>query len=150
MATLQEQLALDLTAAAKGRDAFRLGVIRLLISAVRYREIELGAALDDAGVVQVIGTQIKQRRDSVEQYTKAGRNELAEKEVREITVLQTYLPQALTPAELAALVDAAVAEAGAKSPKEMGAVMKLLTPRIAGRAEGKQVADAVKARLVPK
>jgi uncharacterized protein YqeY len=150
MPTLQERLDHDLTAAAKSRDAFRLGVIRLLKSAVKYREIELGSTLDDASVIQVIGTQIKQRRDSTEQYTKANRLDLAEKEVREIAVLQTYLPQALTAEELGALVDAAVAEVGAKTPKEMGAVMKVLQPRIAGRAEGKQVADAVKARLTPK
>lgn len=150
MATLQERIDHDLITASKARDSFRLGVVRLLKSAIKYREIELGATLDDAAVIQVIGGQIKQRRDSVEQYTNAKRLELAEKEAREITLLQEYLPQQLSAEELTTLVDAAVTEAKATTPKEMGAVMKILQPRIAGRAEGKQVAEAVKARLAQK
>jgi uncharacterized protein YqeY len=150
MATLQEQIDQDLKTAAKARDDLRLGVVRMLKSAIKYREIEVGSSLDDAGVIQVIGTQIKQRRDAAEQYTNAKRADLAEKETKEIAVLQGYLPQQLSAQELAALVDEAVTQVGAKSPKEMGAVMKVLQPKVAGRAEGKAVAEAVKARLVAK
>lgn len=147
MATLRERLDEDLKAAARAKDEPRLTLIRALKSAITYKEIELGQALDEAGVLAVIGSMVKQRRDSVEQFTKGGRAELAARESAEISHLQGYLPQQLSPQELAALVDAAVLEAGAKSPKEMGAVMKLLKPRIAGRAEGKAVSEAVAARL---
>ena len=147
MATLRERLDDDLKTAARAKDEPRLTLIRALKSAITYKEIELGSALDDAGVVAVIGSMVKQRRDSVEQFTAGGRAELAARESAEIAHLQGYLPQQLSRDQLLALVYAAIAESGAKSPKEMGAVMKLLKPRIAGRAEGKAVSEAVQARL---
>ena len=147
MATLRERLDEDLKTAARAKDEPRLTLIRALKSAITYKEIELGSALDDAGVMAVIGSMVKQRRDSVEQFTAGGRSELAARESAEIAHLQGYLPQQLSREELLALVDAAIAESGAKSPKEMGAVMKLLKPKIAGRAEGKAVSEAVQARL---
>jgi uncharacterized protein YqeY len=150
MSSLKQRIEADLKAAAKAREELKLGVVRMLKSAVGYKEIEVGAELDDAGVVQVIGTLIKQRRDSVEQFTKANRADLADKESKEIVVLQGYLPQQLSASELAELVDKAIAAANAKSPKEMGAVMKVLQPQIAGRAEGKVVADLVKSKLTGK
>ena len=147
MPTLQQRLDEDLKTAAKAKDELRLTLVRALKSAIKYKEIELGSSLDDAGVIQVIGTLVKQRRDSVEQYTKGNRPELAERESKEIALLQGYLPAQLSAEELQKLVDEAIAEAGAKSPKEMGAVMKLLKPRVAGRAEGKTISEAVSARL---
>jgi uncharacterized protein YqeY len=147
MGTLRERLDEDLKTAARAKDEPRLTLIRALKSAITYKEIELGTALDDAGVVGVIGSMVKQRRDSVVQFTAGGRAELAARESAEIANLQGYLPQQLSREELLALVDAAIAESGAKTPREMGAVMKLLKPKIAGRAEGKAVSEAVQARL---
>jgi hypothetical protein len=103
--------------------------------------------LDDAGVHAVIASEIKRRRDSVEQYRAGNRPELADKEEAEIAILQAYLPQQLTPEELAAKVDEAVKQVGAQGMKDMGAVMKALMPEVQGRAEGKAVSDMVKARL---
>jgi len=147
MASLKERLDEDLKTAAKAKDEIRLNLVRAVKSAIKYKEIELGSSLDDAGVIQVMGTLIKQRRDSAEQFTKGNRPELAARENQEIAHLQAYLPQQLSAEELGALVDAAIAEANAKTPKDMGAVMKLLKPRVAGRAEGKVVSEAVSARL---
>lgn len=132
----------------RAKNELTLSVVRMLKSAVKYKEVEPGAAaLDDAGVQKVIATLIKQRRDSIQQFNDAGRPELAEKEEQEIAVLQKYLPQQLSAEELAELVQAAVAETGAQSAKDMGAVMKAVQPKVAGRAEGKAVSDAVKAAL---
>ena len=147
MATIKERLDEDLKTAAKARDEVRLNLVRAVKSAIKYKEIELSASLDEAGVMQLLSTLVKQRRDSAEQFEKGGRPELAARENQEIAHLQGYLPQALSEAELGALVDAAIAEAGASSPKDMGAVMKLLKPRVTGRAEGKAVSAAVQARL---
>ena len=147
---LKEQLDADLKAAMRDKDALKLSVVRMLKSAVKYREIELMKPLDDAGVLAVIGSEIKRRRDSVEQYRAGNRQDLAEKEEAEIRILQGYLPQQLTEDELRAKVDAAVASVGAKGPKDMGAVMKALVPEVQGRAEGKTVSEMVKARLAGK
>ena len=147
---LKEQLDADLKAAMRDKDALRLSVVRMLKSAVKYREIELMKPLDDAGVLVVIGSEIKRRRDSVEQYRAGNRQDLVEKEEAEIRILQGYLPQQLTEDELRAKVDAAVASVGAKGPKDMGAVMKALLPEVQGRAEGKTVSEMVKARLAGK
>ena len=147
MPHLPQRLDDDLKVAAKARDALRLAVIRGLKSAIQYKEIELGGPLDDAGVLQVVGTLIKQRRDAAEQFQRGHRPELAAREEEEIGVLQGYLPAQLTAPELAELVTAAIAEAGATGPRDMGAVMKLLKPRVAGRAEGKAVSEAVQAKL---
>ena len=126
-------------------------MLRMLKSAVKYKEVEPGGhALDDAGVLSVIQTLIKQRRDSVEQFRAGGRAELADKEEQEIAKLQSYLPAQLSADELRAEVRAAIAQVGAKGPKDMGAVMKALMPKVQGRAEGKAVSEAVKAELTPK
>jgi len=144
---LSERIDEDLKAAARAKDAARLGTIRLLKSQMKYREIEKGSGLDDGDIVSVISSMIKQRKDSASQYLAANRPELAQKENAEIAVLEGYLPRQLTDDELAALVRESVAAAGAKGPKDMGAVMRALMPKIAGRAEGKRVSDAVKSAL---
>lgn len=149
MASMTDRIDEDLKVAAKARQEVRLGTVRMLKSAVKYKEIEAGASLDDAEVIQVIGALVKQRRDSIEAYTKGGRQDLAAREQEEIAVLQAYLPEPLSAEELAALVAGAVAEAGASSLKDMGKVMKLLQPRVAGKVEGKALSEAVKAQLVP-
>ena len=147
---LKEQLDTDLKAAMRDKDALRLSVIRMLKSAVKYREIELMKPLDDAGVLGVIASLLKQRRDSVEQYKAGNRQDLVEKEEAEIAILQGWLPQQLTADELRAKVDEAIAKTSAQGPKDMGAVMKALMPEVQGKAEGKAVSDMVKARLTGK
>jgi uncharacterized protein YqeY len=144
---LVERIDNDLKIAARAQDKRRLGTLRLLKSAIKYREIETGKTLEDADVVVVVGTLIKQRRDSAAQYTAGGRPELAHNENEEIKILEAFLPRQLTDDELAAMVQEAIAASGAKSPKEMGAVMKAVMPKVAGSAEGKRVSDAVKAAL---
>ena len=147
---LKERIDADLKAAMKDKDAARLSVVRMLKSAIKYREIELMKPLDDAGVEAVVATEIKRRRDSVEQYRAGSREDLASKEEGEIAVLQGYLPQQLSAEEVAAKVDAAIARSGAQGPKDMGAVMKLLMPEVQGRADGKVVSELVKQKLAPK
>ena len=147
---LKEQLDADLKAAMRDKDALRLSVVRMLKSAVKYREIELMKPLDDAGVLVVIGSEIKRRRDSVEQYRLGGREDLASKEEAEIGMLQGYLPAQLSAEELGKVVDAVIARVGAQGPKDMGKVMKELLPEVQGKAEGKAVSELVKARLAGK
>lgn len=148
MATLKERIDADLKDAMRSKNELSLSVLRMLKSAIKYKEVEPGAsALDDSGVMTVIAGLIKQRRDSVDQFTAGGRQDMADKEQAEIVVLQKYLPQQLTPDELVAAVQAAIAEVGAKSAKDMGAVMKNLTPKIQGKAEGRAISEAVKAQL---
>ncbi|HEU4385798.1 MAG TPA: GatB/YqeY domain-containing protein [Anaeromyxobacteraceae bacterium] len=149
---LRERLDADLKAAMKEKDELKLSVVRMLKSAVKYREVEgpKAVALDEAGILQVVASEIKRRRDSVEQYRAGGREDLAGKEEREIAILQGYLPAQLSEAELEAKVDEVVARLSAKGPKDMGAVMKALLPEVQGRAEGKLVSDLVKQRLAGK
>jgi uncharacterized protein YqeY len=144
---LKERLDADLKDAMRSKDQVRLDTIRGLKSAVKYREIELMKPLDDAGIQGVIATEIKRRRDSVEQYRAGNRQDLVDKEEREITILQAYQPAQLGEAELRAKVDEAVARVGAKSMKDMGAVMKALMPEVQGQADGKAVSEMVKSRL---
>jgi len=144
---LAERIDNEMKDAARARQAQRLNTLRMLKSAMKYREIEKGKALDDADIVGVVGTLIKQRRDSAAQYTAGGRPELAANENAEIAILEAFLPRQLTDDELSALVQEAIAASGAKGPKEMGGVMKALMPKVQGRAEGKRVSDAVKAAL---
>ncbi len=144
---LAERIDTEMKEAARAQQKQRLNTLRMLKSAMKYREIEKGKALDDADVVAVASTLIKQRRDSAAQYTAGGRPELAQTENEEIAILEAFLPRQLTDDELSALVQEAVAASGAKSPKDMGAVMKALMPKVSGRAEGKRVSDAVKAAL---
>jgi len=151
MPSLKERIDADLKDAMRSKDELGTSVLRMLKSAVKYKEVEPGGhALEDAGVLAVIQTLIKQRRDSVEQFRAGNRPELAEKEEREIARLQSYLPAQMSADELRAEVRAVIAQVGAKGPKDMGAVMKALMPRVQGKAEGKAVSDAVKAELTPK
>jgi uncharacterized protein YqeY len=147
---LKEQLDADLKSAMRDKDALKLSTVRMLKSAIKYREIELMKPLDDAGVLGVIASEIKRRRDSVEQYRAGNRQDLVDKEEAEIRILQGWLPAQLSQDELRALVDEAVKKVGAQGPKDMGAVMKELSPRVQGRAEGRTVSELVKARLAAK
>lgn len=148
MATLKERIDADLKDAMRAKDELKLSVLRMMKSAVKYKEVEgTATVLDDTGVINVLTTLVKQRRDSVEEYTKAGRADLADKESKEIGIIQAYMPQQLSAAELSAEVAKAIAEAGAKGPKDMGALMKVLTPKLKGRAEGKIISEEVKAQL---
>ena len=144
---LAERIDKEMKDAARAKEAQRLNTLRMLKSAMKYREIETGKSLEDADVVGVVGTLIKQRRDSAAQYTAGGRPELAANENAEIAILEAFLPRQLTDDELSGLVQEAIAASGAKGPKEMGGVMKALMPKVAGKAEGKRVSDAVKAAL---
>jgi len=148
MGTLKERVDAELKDAMRSKNELTTSVLRMLKSAIKYKEVEPGGKpLDDQGVLQVIGTLIKQRRDSVEQFRAGGRPELAEKEEKEISLLQAYLPAQLTPEQLAAAVREAIAAVGAKGPKDMGAVMKALMPKVQGKAEGKAISNEVKAQL---
>ena len=147
---MKEQLDADLKSAMREKDALKTSVIRMLRSAIKYREIELIKQLDEAGIQAVIGAEIKKRRDSVEQYRAGAREDLATKEEAEIAFLQAYLPAQLSPEELAKIVDAAIARAGAQGPKDMGKVMKEVLPAVQGKAEGRVVSELVKARLAGK
>jgi uncharacterized protein YqeY len=144
---LKDRLDPDLKNAMREKAQLRLDTIRMLKSAIKYREIELMKPLDDAGIQGVIASEVKRRRDSVEQYKAGHRQDLADKEDAEIVILQAYLPQQLTADELRAKVEAAVVATGAQGPKDMGKVMKALIPEVQGRAEGSAVSEMVKARL---
>ena len=146
--TLNHKVSADIAAAMKARDASRLSALRMLKAAVMNKSVEKGRDLEDAEVLQVVSSLVKQRRDSIEQFSKAGRTDLVEKETGEIAVLQDYLPPAATPEEIDAAVAAAVAETGASSPKDMGKVMKAVMPKLAGKnADGKAVSEAVRRTL---
>lgn len=146
--TLREQLDADLKTAMKARDQVKLDTIRSVKSAIKYKEVEgENTVLDDDGILKIIGTLIKQRRDAAEQFRAGNRPELAEKEETELGYLQAYLPKQMSEAEVAAEVDAVVKEVGASSPKDMGAVMKALLPRVTGKADGRLVSELVKKRL---
>ena len=144
---LREQLNEDMKTAMKARETDKLGAIRLLLSAVKQREVDERITLDDAGVIAVIEKMIKQRNDSISQFEKAARQDLADKEKFEIGVLEAYMPKQLSAAEVEAIVAQAVAESGAKSPADMGKVMALVKPRLAGRADMGKVSGLVKGKL---
>jgi uncharacterized protein len=144
---LREQLNEDIKTAMKAREADRLAALRLMLSAVKQREVDERITLDDAGVISVVEKMIKQRKDSIEQFEKAARQDLADKEKFEIGVIQAYLPQQLSQAEIEAIVAEAIAATGAKSAADMGRVMAAVKPRLAGRADMGKVSAAVKAKL---
>jgi len=144
---LREQVNEDMKAAMKARQAERLGAIRLLLAAMKQREVDERITLDDAAVVAVVEKMIKQRKDSIAQYEKAARQDLADKEKYEISVLEAYLPQQLSQAEIEAIVAEAVASTGASSPADMGKVMGVVKPKLAGRADMGKVSGLVKAKL---
>jgi uncharacterized protein len=146
--TLQERIDSDLKDAMRAKDAGRLNVLRMLKSALKYAAIEKSdTGLDDAAASQVIRKQVKQRQDSIEQFEKGGRPELAAKEKEELEMLNAYLPKAMNADELAALVRETIAEVGATSKAQMGAVMKALQTKVAGRADGKTVSAEVQRQL---
>ncbi|MDT0634719.1 GatB/YqeY domain-containing protein [Spectribacter hydrogenoxidans] len=145
--TLKEQLSDDMKSALRAKDRERLAVLRMLLSAVRQREIDERIELDDAGVLALIDKMVKQRRDAETQYRDAGRGELADAEAAEVVVLETYLPDALSDQELADMVAAAVTQSGAQSMQDMGKVMGILKPQVQGRADMGAVSAAVKNRL---
>ena len=146
--TLNAKIVSDLTAAMKAKDADRLSTLRMVKANLMNRQIEKGSELTDEEVTKALQSLVKQRRDSIDQYNNAGRSELAEKEAAEITVLEEYLPQAASTDEIDAAVTAAVAETGASSMKEMGAVMKAVAAKLAGKSvDGKTVSEAVKSKL---
>lgn len=146
--SLKERITGDMTAAMKSKEAARLSTLRMVKAAVQNREIEKGGALTDEELTKLFQTLVKQRRDSVEQYEKAGRAELAEKERAEIAVIEEYLPRAATREEIERAVEEAAAETGATSMKEMGALMKAALARLAGRnADGRTVSEVVKSKL---
>ncbi|ROR34183.1 GatB/YqeY domain-containing protein [Inmirania thermothiophila] len=137
----------DMKAALKGGDKRRLGALRLMLAAIQQREIDARTRLDDAGVMAVLDKMAKQRRDAEAQYREAGREDLAEQERFELAVIADYLPEPLSGEALDRLVEAAVAEAGAASMRDMGRVMALLRPQVQGRADMGEVSARVKARL---
>jgi uncharacterized protein len=145
---LRDQISSDLTSAMKSKDAERLSVLRMMKAAVRNKEIDARLELDDPGVVQVLLSLIKQRKDSIEQFTKGGRMDLANKETAEIKVIETYLPAAVTDEEISETIDAVIRETGAASVKDMGKVMKGCMARFAGRpVDGAKVSALVKQKL---
>ncbi|HEX8077964.1 MAG TPA: GatB/YqeY domain-containing protein [Chthoniobacterales bacterium] len=146
--TLQEQIDADLKDAMRAKDAGKLSVLRGLKSALKYAAIEKSdAGLDDTAATQVIRKQVKQRQDSIESFEKGGRPELAAKEKEELEILNAYLPKGLSTEELSALVRETIAELGATSKAQMGAVMKALQAKVAGRADGKTLSSEVQRQL---
>ena len=146
--SLKQQIISDMTAAMKAQDAARTSTLRMLKAAITNREKEGGGELTDEDVQKLLRSQMKQRRDSVEQFEKAGRQELADKEKAEISIIESYLPQAASQEEIDQAVSAAISETGASSMKDMGAVMKAVMASLAGKnADGKMVSEAVKAKL---
>lgn len=145
---LTEQIQKDLIEAMKARDELRSSVLRMVKTALKMKEVEKTRPLEDAESIQVLQTLVKQRRESVEQYRKGGREDLADKETKEIGILETYLPAAPSDEELGAAIEAAVAETGATSAKQMGAVIKAARARLEGKAiDGKLLSDRVRQRL---
>ncbi len=145
---LADQVNTDIANAMRAKEPVRLSTLRMLKTALTNKSIEKSRELDDTEGVQVIGTLIKQRRDSIEQFQKGGRQDLVDREAAEIKVLEEYLPPPVSEAELGAIIDAVVSETGASSPKDMGKVMKGVMGRLAGRtADGRVVSEMVKKRL---
>jgi uncharacterized protein YqeY len=146
--SLHDRLSEDLKSAMKSRDQLRMDVIRMIKAAVQYKEVELKQDLDDAGMSRIMTTLIKQRKEAAEQFEKGNRQDLATKERLEITIIEGYLPTALSSAEVADIVATVVKESGASSLKDMGQVMKAVMGRLAGQSvDGKLVSDLVKATL---
>jgi uncharacterized protein YqeY len=144
---LKDQITDDMKHAMKARDSERLGAIRLLLAAIKQREVDERITLDDAAVVTVVDKLIKQRRDSISQYEQAGREDLAAAERAEIEVLSPYLPAQMAAEEVAAAIKAAIAQSGAAGPGDMGKVMGILKPQLAGKTDLAAVSQQVKAAL---
>lgn len=144
---LKERITEDMKAAMRAKDAERLGAIRMLTAAIKQKEVDERIELDDAGVIGIVDKLLKQRKDSIDAFQKAGRQDLADKEEAEVRVLSAYLPARLSADEIAAEVKAIVAEVGAKGPGDMGKVMGAVKARLAGKADMGQVSAAVKQAL---
>jgi uncharacterized protein len=144
---LREKLNDDIKTAMKAREADKLAALRLMLSAVKQREVDERITLDDAGVISVVEKMIKQRKDSIAQYEKAARQDLADKEKYEISVIEAYLPKQLSQAEVEAVVAEAIASTGARSAADMGKVMGVVKPKLAGKADMGKVSAMVKQKL---
>ena len=144
---LKEKITEDMKTAMRAKETARLGTVRLLLSAMKQKEVDERVVLTDADILAIIDKMVKQRRESIAQFEKAGRNDLADGEKAEIAVLSAYLPQQLSEAEVAKEIAAAIAETGASGAKEMGKVMGLLKSRLAGRTDMGKVSGLVKAKL---
>ena len=147
MSELKARINADVKEAMRSKDKERLGTLRLITAAIKQREVDERIELDDDQVLAVLEKMLKQRRDSIDQYTKAGRDELAAKEATEIEQIQLYMPEALSEDELAAIIETAIADSGASSMKEMGKVMGIIKPQIQGRADMGAVSATIKAKL---
>jgi hypothetical protein len=144
---LKQRIQDDVTATMRAKDKARLGTLRLVTAAMKQIEVDSRKELDDAGVLSVLEKMLKQRRDSLQQYSDAGRDDLADQERYEIGIIEAYMPEALPADELEGLIDAAIAEAGATSMRDMGKVMGLLKPRVQGRADLGAVSATLKQKL---
>ncbi len=144
---LREQLTEDIKTAMKARETERLNALRLLLSEVKRREVDERITLDDTGVIGVVEKMLKQRKDSISQFERAARTDLADKEKAEVAILEAYLPQQLSPAEVDTIIGAAVASTGAACAADMGKVMAVVKPQLAGRADMGKVSALVKAKL---
>ena len=147
MSTLTARINDDVKAAMKAKDKARLGVLRLITAAIKQREVDERITLNDEQVLAVLEKMIKQRKDSIAQYEKAGRDELAQQEAFEIGIIQAYMPEQLSDDEIDALITEAISSSGAESMKDMGKVMGLLKPKLAGRADMGAVSGKIKAKL---
>ncbi len=145
--SLREKITEDMKAAMRAKDSARLSAIRLLQAAIKQKEVDERVTVDDSATLAIIEKQIKQRKDSIEQFEKAGRTDLADKERAELNLLAAYLPSQMSGEELLAAIDAAIAELGATGPQAIGKLMALLKPRLAGRADMGAVSALVKQRL---
>lgn len=147
MSQIKERIQNDLKEAMKAGDAQRKDALRFVSAMIKQVEVDTRETITDDKIITILNSEIKKRRESLDESTKAGRDDLAKQTEYEIALITTYLPAQLTPEELAAEVAKAVAESGATTPKDMGAVMKILSPRVKGKAEGKAVQEAVQAAL---
>lgn len=145
--SLKEQLTNDMKTAMKAQDKERLGTIRLILAALKQKEVDERIELTDADILAILNKMVKQRRDSIEQFTNASRQDLADIEQKELAIIQSYLPAQLSDDEVAKMIDAAMAESGAKVAGDMGKVMAILKPKLQGRADIGQVSKLVKDRL---
>ncbi len=145
--SLKDQLTEDMKTAMRAKDKARLGVIRLALAAIKQQEVDQRIELDETAVLAVLDKMVKQRRESIRQYTDAGRNDLAEQEQAEIEVIQTYLPQPLSEDEISTLVAEAISSTGAESVKDMGKVMGMIKPKAQGRADMGKVSALIKTKL---
>jgi len=146
--SLKAQISEDMKTAMRAKDSVRLGAIRLLLSAIKQREVDERVELDDVNMIAVIEKMLKQRRDSIAAYESANRNDLADIEKFEVTVLQTYLPQQLSEAEVKVILEKVVTDTGAAGIKDMSKVMAAIKPLVAGRADMGQISSLIKTRLV--